>query len=114
MPAVTTAGAPGGLREFYENPDTPASSGPDRAVRMARMLGQALDGVPGPACILDVGCGDGAAAVLAAQRNPGHRVIGLDWSAGSLGRARRLGPDRGARLAWTRPASRSPPSPPTS
>ena len=49
MPAVTTAGAPGGLREFYENPDTPASSGPDRAARQARMLGQALDGVPGPA-----------------------------------------------------------------
>ena len=94
MPAVTTAGAPsgpGGLRAFYENPDTPASSGPDRAVRMARMLGQALNGVPGPACILDVGCGDGTAAVLAAQQNPGHRVIGLDWSAGALGRARRLG-----------------------
>ena len=91
MPVVTAARVPGGLREFYENPDTPASSGPDRAVRMARMLGEALRGVPGPAHILDVGCGDGAAAVLAAQRNPGHRMIGLDWSAGSLGRARRLG-----------------------
>src|ERR1700733_4748288 len=71
MPAVTTAGAPGGLREFYENPDTPASSGPDRAVRMARMLGQALDGVPGPACILDVGCGDGAAVVRGGVDAPG-------------------------------------------
>jgi SAM-dependent methyltransferase len=55
------------------------------------MLGRALDGVPGPACILDVGCGDGTAAVFAAQRNPGHHLIGLDWSAGSLGQARRLG-----------------------
>jgi SAM-dependent methyltransferase len=91
MPAVTTAGAPEGLRGFYENPDVPASSGPDRAVRMAHMLGRALDGVPAPACILDVGCGDGTAAVFAAQRNPGHHLIGLDWSAGSLGQARRLG-----------------------
>jgi SAM-dependent methyltransferase len=91
MPAVTTAGAPGGLRTFYENPDVPASSGPDRAVRMAKMLARVLDGVSGPACILDVGCGDGTAAVLAAQRNPGHRMVGLDWSAGSLDRARRLG-----------------------
>jgi SAM-dependent methyltransferase len=91
MPVVTTAGAPGGLRGFYEHPDVPASSGPDRAVRMARMLGRALEGVSAPACIVDVGCGDGTAAVLAAQRNPGHRMVGVDWSAGALGRARRLG-----------------------
>jgi SAM-dependent methyltransferase len=91
MPAVTTAGVPEGLRAFYENPGVPASSGPHRAVRMARMLARALDGVSGPACILDVGCGDGTAAALAAQRSPGHRVLGLDWSAGSAARARRLG-----------------------
>jgi SAM-dependent methyltransferase len=96
MAGVTTAGAgtqgaPGGLRGFYENPGVPASSGPDRAVRMARMLGEALNGARGPACVLDVGCGDGTAAVVAAQRNPGHHVIGLDWSASSLARARRLG-----------------------
>jgi SAM-dependent methyltransferase len=90
-PPPAAPGVAGGLRGFYENPDTPASSGPDRAVRMARMLGDALNGVPGPAFVLDVGCGDGTAAVVAAQRNPGHRVIGLDWSAGSLARARRLG-----------------------
>ncbi len=88
MSAVT---APGPLREFYENPEVPASSGPDRAHRMARMLSQALDDVPRPACILDLGCGDGAATLLAAQRNPGHHVIGMDWSAGSLSRARQLG-----------------------
>jgi ubiquinone/menaquinone biosynthesis C-methylase UbiE len=88
---VTTAVDPGGLREFYENPEVPASSGPDRAQRMARMLGDALRGVPGPARILDVGCGDGTATMLAAQVNPGHHMIGLDWSAASLGRARRVG-----------------------
>ncbi len=99
MPPVATEAGPGGgalggpagLRGFYENPDVPASSGPDRAQRMAGMLSRALRGARGPACILDVGCGDGAAAVLAAQRNPGHRMIGLDWSASALGRARRLG-----------------------
>jgi SAM-dependent methyltransferase len=85
--------APGAatLRTFYENPEIPANSGPDRAQRMARLLSVALRGVRAPACILDVGCGDGAAAGIAAQRNSGHHMVGLDWSAGSLGRARRLG-----------------------
>jgi SAM-dependent methyltransferase len=93
MPPVTTAdrGSSGPLHAFYEDPDTPASSGPDRAHRMARMLAAALDDAPAPARILDLGCGDGAAASLAAQRNPGHHLIGFDWSAGALGRARRLG-----------------------
>ncbi len=83
--------SPPPLRDFYENPQTPASSGPDRAHRMAGMLSAALRGVTAPAIILDVGCGDGAAAGLAAQRNPGHHMIGLDWSAGSLAQAQRLG-----------------------
>jgi SAM-dependent methyltransferase len=83
--------APGPLREFYESPDVPASSGPDRAQRMARMLSEALHGVAAPACILDLGCGDGAAAQVAAQRNPGHRMAGIDWSAGNLNLARRRG-----------------------
>jgi ubiquinone/menaquinone biosynthesis C-methylase UbiE len=98
-PPVTEVGAatqprpraPGPLREFYENPDTPASSGLDRAQRMSRLLSHALRDVAAPACVLDVGCGDGTAAGLAAQHNPGHRLIGLDWSAGSLRQARRLG-----------------------
>ena len=95
MPPVSTAergaGASGPLRSFYENPDVPASSGPDRAHRMAGLLTEALRGARAPALILDLGCGDGAAASLAARRNPGHHLAGLDWSAGALGRARRLG-----------------------
>jgi SAM-dependent methyltransferase len=83
--------APVPLREFYENPDVPASSGLDRAQRMSRLLSLALRDVAAPACILDLGCGDGTAAGLAARHNPGHRMIGLDWSAGSLRQARRLG-----------------------
>jgi SAM-dependent methyltransferase len=45
----------------------------------------------GPAVILDVGCGDGAATAEAVRVSPGHRVLGLDWSPDSIGRASRLG-----------------------
>jgi SAM-dependent methyltransferase len=79
------------LHEFYENPEVPASSGPDRARRMADLLSAVLRGSGAPALVVDVGCGDGAATSLAARRNPGHRMVGLDWSAGSLRHARRLG-----------------------
>jgi ubiquinone/menaquinone biosynthesis C-methylase UbiE len=79
------------LSEFYEDPAVPASSGPDRAWRQAAMLAKVLRGVRAPAQIVDVGCGDGFATAIAAQRNPGHRFVGLDWSAGSLVVAR----DRG-------------------
>ncbi len=76
------------LHDFYENPDVPASSGLDRARRQAAMLTDLLHGVTAPARIVDVGCGDGAATRLAAQRNPGHHVMGVDWSADALGRAK--------------------------
>ena len=79
------------LQEFYENPQTPVSSGPDRARRMARMLARALRGYSTAAVVLDVGCGDGAATSIAAQRNAGHHLVGLDWSADALRQARRLG-----------------------
>jgi SAM-dependent methyltransferase len=73
---------------------------------MAGLLCAALRGVAAPAVVLDLGCGDGAATALAAQALaarapggpsssgpgiPGHRVVGLDWSAGALRRAQRLG-----------------------
>jgi ubiquinone/menaquinone biosynthesis C-methylase UbiE len=79
------------LHEFYEDPTVPASSGPDRAYRQAKMLADVLAGVRAPATILDVGCGDGFATKVAADRNPGHRFAGLDWSAGSLAAARQRG-----------------------
>lgn len=83
--------APGPLQEFYESPDVPASSGPDRAQRMARMLSEALRDVTSPACVLDLGCGDGAAAAVATSYNPGHRMAGIDWSASALQQARQHG-----------------------
>ena len=61
--ASTAPGYP--LQAFYENPEVPLSSGPDRARRQARMLAEVLRGVAGPAVILDVGCGDGSALAAA-------------------------------------------------
>jgi SAM-dependent methyltransferase len=79
------------LRSFYEKPEVPASSGQDRARRQARMLKDVLRDVASPASILDIGCGDGSATILAAQVNPGHRIMGLDWSADALRHARSRG-----------------------
>ena len=76
------------LQAFYENPDVPLSSGPDRARRQARMLAEVLRGVAGPAVILDVGCGDGSALAAAKEHNPAHRFAGIDWSADALRQAR--------------------------
>jgi SAM-dependent methyltransferase len=79
------------LRGFYEQPGVPASSGPDRARRHARMLQEVLRDVAAPAVIVDIGCGDGAATHLAARVSPGHRIVGLDWSADALRQARARG-----------------------
>ena len=88
--AVTAA--PGNpLQEFYESPGVPLSSGPDRARRQARMLAEVLKGFDGPAVIIDVGCGDGAALAVAAAHNPAHRFAGIDWSGDALRSAHALG-----------------------
>ena len=81
----------GPLRGFYEESGVPDRSGPDRARRQARMLREVLHGAAGPAFIVDVGCGDGAATALAAQGSPAHRMLGLDWSAAALRRAQARG-----------------------
>ena len=79
------------LRDFYEDPAVPASSGPDRARRQADMLAGILATSGEQARILDVGCGDGFATGVAAAKLPGHRFAGLDWSAPSLRLARGRG-----------------------
>jgi SAM-dependent methyltransferase len=79
------------LRQFYQNPDVPLSSGPDRARRQARMLTDVLRDAHGQAVIVDVGCGDGYATSVAAAVNRGHRFIGIDWSADALRQARGRG-----------------------
>jgi SAM-dependent methyltransferase len=93
-----TAPAPGNpLQDFYESGDVPLSSGPDRARRQARMLADVLRDCAGPAVIIDVGCGDGAALAVAARQNAvghnntKHRFAGIDWSGDALRQARDLG-----------------------
>ena len=87
-----TAPAPGNpLQDFYESGDVPLSSGPDRARRQARMLADVLRDRAGPAVIVDVGCGDGAALAVAAASHPTHRFAGIDWSGDALRQARNFG-----------------------
>jgi len=83
--------ASGGLRDFYENPATPLSSGPDRARRQARMLAAVLRATPGPSLVVDIGCGDGLATSVARAASPGHCFVGIDWSADALRQAKARG-----------------------
>ncbi|MBO8190926.1 class I SAM-dependent methyltransferase [Streptomyces oryzae] len=79
------SGATSSLQELYEDPATPVASGPDRARRQAALLARALGATP--ATVLDIGCGDGTAAAVAARALPGHRLVGVDWSQDALRRA---------------------------
>src|SRR5215475_7727189 len=79
------------LQDFYEDPAVPLSSGPDRARRQARMLAGILRDQPGPAMIVDIGCGDGLATSVAARACPGHRFVGVDWSADAMRQASHRG-----------------------
>ncbi|MFF8833370.1 methyltransferase domain-containing protein [Streptomyces sp. NPDC015131] len=99
---------PRGLRDFYENPAVPVASGDARSRRQARMLAHALRGRTG-ATVLDVGCGDGTAAAVAAAHLPGHRLIGVDWSQDALRRAApRIGTVVRAQLGGGGPGSGQP------
>ena len=81
------------LRDFYEAPDVPISSGADRANRQLILLAAVLRKRPGPSRILDVGCGDGVATGLVARLAPGNHVIGIDWSTRAVQLAGRHGFD---------------------
>jgi len=84
------------LQAFYSRPGVPLSSGPDRARRQAVVLAGILAGLPGPAVVIDVGCGDGAALAAAAAPaalagGTAHRFAGIDWSPDALRLARGRG-----------------------
>jgi SAM-dependent methyltransferase len=55
------------------------------------MLTELLRDTSGQALIVDVGCGDGFATNMASAVNPGHRFVGIDWSADALRQARGRG-----------------------
>ena len=52
--------------------------------------------VPAGSTVLDLGCGAGLDALIAARRAAGVRVVGLDFSAAMLARARRAAREAGA------------------
>jgi uncharacterized protein YbaR (Trm112 family)/SAM-dependent methyltransferase len=82
------------LRSLYEDPTVVVASGLDRARRQLALLEPVLDQAAAARRrlrILDVGCGDGAATALLAERAHGHTVVGADWSQMALERARRRG-----------------------
>jgi SAM-dependent methyltransferase len=81
----------GRLHDFYEDPETTVTSGPDRARRQAQMLALVLAQRSGPQQIVDVGCGDGSATHLVKRLDPRNTVIGVDWSAMALVQARARG-----------------------
>ncbi|MDN3020424.1 class I SAM-dependent methyltransferase [Streptomyces sp. S.PB5] len=85
--AQSAPAKPPELRDFYEDPAVPVASGTPRSLRQARMLARAL-GTERDRTILDIGCGDGTAAAVAAPLLPGHRLVGVDWSQDALRRAR--------------------------
>jgi SAM-dependent methyltransferase len=91
LPGPADPAGNGRLHAFYEHPGATFSSGPDRARRQARMLAAALAGRGGPQQIVDVGCGDGTATHLVKRLDPRNTVIGVDWSATALVRARARG-----------------------
>jgi 2-polyprenyl-3-methyl-5-hydroxy-6-metoxy-1,4-benzoquinol methylase len=85
--------APVLLRDFYDQPDVPISSGSDRAIRQLRMLAAVLRERQGPHTIVDVGCGDGAATAMVADLDPANHVVGVDWSTRAAATARGHGFD---------------------
>ncbi|SEL18812.1 methyltransferase domain-containing protein [Streptacidiphilus jiangxiensis] len=82
------------LRSLYEDPTVVVASSLHRARRQLALLEPLLDRAAVSRRrlrILDVGCGDGAATALLAQRAHGHTVVGVDWSRMALERARARG-----------------------
>jgi SAM-dependent methyltransferase len=83
------------LRRFYEEPLTPLALGEETARYQGEILAGIAAGSQRRLRAIDVGCGDGstAAAAVAACRARGAvlEIIGFDWSATGLAKARRHG-----------------------
>jgi ubiquinone/menaquinone biosynthesis C-methylase UbiE len=52
-------------------------------------LDRALEGVPPPGRVLDLGTGTGVVAIALAERYPGAEIVGIDISSGMIEEARR-------------------------
>jgi len=88
------------LKDLYEDPRTPLSSGSERAELQAAILAETAARLARPLVAVDIGCGGGeATAVAVARCKQTHRAdvtfVGFDWSRAALDLAR----DRGIQVA---------------
>jgi SAM-dependent methyltransferase len=76
------------LRRLYELPETPLSSGTERARLQAAMLADRAEAAGRSLLVVDLGCGDGVCAAVALEvcssRQAPVRFVGLDWSLAAL------------------------------
>jgi SAM-dependent methyltransferase len=90
VPGRTLGPHVGSLRAFYERVDRSSPCGAHRVDVELRLLEAVAGGGRPDPRILDLGCGDGSIAAMAAGRVPGACVIALDWAdvavAGARGR----------------------------
>ncbi|MFE1176234.1 methyltransferase domain-containing protein [Streptomyces sp. NPDC058773] len=83
LPAADAAYWEAAAASFDEEPDHGLRDPAVRAAWAARLRSWLP---PAPAAVLDLGCGTGSLSLLAAEQ--GHRVLGVDRSAGMIERAR--------------------------
>lgn len=92
-PTAVDTGDP--LRRLYELPETPLSSGTERARLQAAMLADRAAAAGRPLLVVDLGCGDGVCAAVALEvcssRQAPVRFVGLDWSLAALRQAQERG-----------------------
>jgi len=74
--------------EFYATLDLDKPSCPDRTTVLLELLRDAVSMRGGVSRVLDLGCGEGFQAALAREVVAPATVLGVDWSAGALRRAK--------------------------
>ena len=79
------------LRDVFDEPGFAWAARPGHVRARVELLRAALGRSARPPGLLDLGCGSGENTVGVAQGLGASRVVGLDWSAGALARARAAG-----------------------
>jgi 2-polyprenyl-6-hydroxyphenyl methylase / 3-demethylubiquinone-9 3-methyltransferase len=78
-------------RSFYDRYSYNFETAEHAAMQLdASLLGRAVERIRPDSLVLDAGCGTGLATRLLRENSPARQVVGLDLSAGSLRRNRRL------------------------
>src|SRR3954462_6431923 len=84
----TELAAPLSQYEFYSSLDLDKPSCPDRTLVLLDLLRNAAATAGAVSRVLDLGCGEGFQASLAYEVVAPATVVGVDWSAGALQRAK--------------------------